>query len=217
MNKNLIKVYYAILIIAICVIANIVAFYDIKKQLNNIETEIANTQPHVYYYTPQIASDSGINLEIKQQNDIVGIAKDKYNFKNIQIEPVIATNNISSEGLYNNNQTGYSDSAFIAMCRVVEAETHGCDIESKKHIASVILNRVKSNDFPNTIENVCYQSGQFASRGDIEQSTVDAVNSAVSEGDTTNNALYFCTCSGCWADVNKEYIFTDSAGHNFYK
>lgn len=115
------------------------------------------------------------------------------------------------------NTSGYSDDDFNAMCRIVEAETHGGDAESKMHIVSVILNRVNSSEFPNTIQGVCYQSGQFASRSDVEQSTIDAVNAALISGDTVQGALFFCTCSGCWADTNKEYLFTDNIGHRFYR
>lgn len=115
------------------------------------------------------------------------------------------------------NTSGCSDDDFNAICRIVEAETHGGDTESKIHIVSVILNRVNSPEFPDTIQGVCYQSGQFASRSDVEQSTIDAVNAALIGGDTVQGALFFCTCSGCWADCNKEYLFTDNVGHRFYK
>lgn len=131
-------------------------------------------------------------------------------------ETNIYTNNelIASE---TDSRLEISDNDFYAICEVVEAETHGADTESKIHIVSVILNRVNSLDFPNTIQGVCYQSNQFASRSDIEQSTIDAVSIGLNSGDTVQGALFFCTCKGCWADCNKEYLFTDDIGHSFYK
>ena len=37
-------------------------------------------------------------------------------------------------------------------------------------------------------------------------------------GDTTGGALWFDSTRGnSWADRNKEYLFCDNVGHNFYK
>lgn len=129
----------------------------------------------------------------------------------------ISTSALVSQSSIEKEYTSYQDEDFIAICRIVEAETHGANAEAKIHIVSIILNRVKSPEFPNTIQGVCYQGGQFASRSDIEQSTIDAVNIGLNSGDTVQGALFFCTCKGCWADSNKEYIFTDNVGHRFYK
>ena len=110
----------------------------------------------------------------------------------------------------------YSDE-FMTICSVVEAETHGADMESKMRIACVIRNRVNDSRFPSSYYGVCTQANQFASRWDIEQSTIDAVNAALSGGDITGGALWFCTCSsGCWASQNATYLFTDSVGHHFW-
>ena len=110
----------------------------------------------------------------------------------------------------------YSDE-FMTICSVVEAETHGADMESKMRIACVIRNRVNDSRFPSSYYGVCTQANQFASRWDIEQSTIDAVNAALNGGDITGGALWFCTCgSGCWASQNATYLFTDSVGHHFW-
>lgn len=110
----------------------------------------------------------------------------------------------------------YSDE-FMTICSVVEAETHGADMESKMRIACVIRNRVNDSRFPSSYYGVCTQANQFASRWDIEQSTIDAVNAAFNGGDITGGALWFCTCgSGCWASQNATYLFTDSVGHHFW-
>lgn len=108
------------------------------------------------------------------------------------------------------------DSELWYMYEVVEAETHGCDQDSKVHVAHVIMNRVNSPLFPNTITQVCLQSGQFVLRSDVDQSTIDAVNYALSIGDTTGGALYFH--SGGYTETfnGASYIFTDSCGHHFY-
>lgn len=114
--------------------------------------------------------------------------------------------------------TSAADDEFMTLCAVVEAETHGAGSDAKMRIVFVIRNRVLDGRFPSSYYGVCTQSNQFASRWDIEQSTIDAVNAALESGDTTGGALWFCTCSsGCWASDNASYMFTDSVGHHFWR
>lgn len=49
--------------------------------------------------------------------------------------------------------------------RVINSESHGECFEDKMHVGSVILNRVESALFPNTIKEVVYQRGQFSGIG----------------------------------------------------
>lgn len=132
-------------------------------------------------------------------------------------EDVITNLEMEQEDEPSDTNFNYSEEEINKICRVVEAETHGADTESKIHIVHVILNRVSSPSFPNSIIEVCDQSGQFASRSDVEQSTIDAVYIALSMPDTTQGALFFH--SGDWTNTfnNANYIFTDNIGHHFYK
>ena len=51
---------------------------------------------------------------------------------------------------------------FDLFSRTIEAESdRSSNLEGRVLIAEVILNRVNSNSFPDTITNVCTQSGQF--------------------------------------------------------
>lgn len=111
-----------------------------------------------------------------------------------------------------------ADDYIMIIASVVEAETKGQDMDAKIHIVHVIRNRVNSASFPNDYYSVCTASNQFASRWDIEQSTIDAVNQGLAMEDTTNGALFFCLCKeGCWLNgTSYQYLFTDSAGHHFW-
>lgn len=114
--------------------------------------------------------------------------------------------------------------------RIVEAEATNGDKQSKKNVAHVILNRVKSNKFPNTISGVVFQKHQFSPISDgrfysveIKESTKQAVIEAYEEGDTTGGALYFANMS-CVTNANTRrwfnsmtYLFKDSIGHSFYR
>lgn len=118
----------------------------------------------------------------------------------------------------------------FTLYRIVEAEATNGDKQSKKNVAHVILNRVKSNKFPNTISGVVFQKHQFSPISDgrfysveIKESTKQAVIEAYEEGDTTGGALYFANMS-CVTNANTRrwfnsmtYLFKDSIGHSFYR
>ena len=50
--------------------------------------------------------------------------------------------------------TGYSDSDYDVLLRIVQAEAGNCDMEGRVMVANVILNRVENDSFPNTITKV---------------------------------------------------------------
>lgn len=114
--------------------------------------------------------------------------------------------------------------------RIVEAEATGQGYNCKKNVAAVVLNRIKSDQFPNTASGVVFQKKQFAPTSDgrywkvdVTAETKKAVMEAYNEGYTAKGALYFANI----ADVknlktkdwfkNLKYLFKDSSGHTFYK
>lgn len=85
------------------------------------------------------------------------------------------------------------------LARLVNGEARGEPYEGQVAVAAVILNRVKSPKFPNTIASVIYQKSQFSCVTDgqfnepiEENSTVyKAAQEAMNGADPTNGALYF--------------------------
>ena len=61
--------------------------------------------------------------------------------------------------------TGYSESDYNVLLRIVQAEAGNCDIEGRVMVANVILNRVEDDAFPNTITKVVYQKHHDQIRG----------------------------------------------------
>ena len=51
---------------------------------------------------------------------------------------------------------------YQTLLRIVEAEAGVCDSKGKILVANVVLNRVRSGEFPNTIREVVYQPSQFS-------------------------------------------------------
>lgn len=119
------------------------------------------------------------------------------------------------------------------LCRIVQAEAGGEDAAGKQMVAEVILNRVSSSKFPDTIAGVVFQSSggqyQFSPVGDgrydsvsVSGQTKEAVMAALEDGDMTNGALYFVAAGKTtpeklgWFE-NKLTFLTEHGGHRFYK
>lgn len=87
------------------------------------------------------------------------------------------------------------------MARLVRAEAVGEPYSGKVAVATVILNRVSSPDFPNSVRNVIYQisNGHYAftpvQNGQINQpadaASKQAVNEALAFRGQGNNSLFF--------------------------
>lgn len=118
----------------------------------------------------------------------------------------------------------FSVSEIETFSRIVESEVTGGDFISKVNVANVILNRVKSEQFPNTINEVVFQECQFSPVIDgrfysveVSESTILAIEYAYMFEDTTNGALYFESGNNFVHMAYAEYLFTDNVGHHFYK
>lgn len=92
-----------------------------------------------------------------------------------------------------------STSDLQLMARAINGEARGEPYEGQVAVGAVILNRVRSSKFPNTIAGVIYQSGAFTAVADgqinvpIEQgSTVlKAAQDAMNGWDPTGGAIYY--------------------------
>ena len=83
------------------------------------------------------------------------------------------------------------------LARLVYAEARGEPYKGQVAVAAVVLNRVRSASFPNTISGVVYQSGAFScvSNGSInntpDNSCVRAALEAMNGWDPTGGCLYY--------------------------
>lgn len=92
-----------------------------------------------------------------------------------------------------------SDSDLQILYKIVQAEGGAGTHEQKIHKTDVILNRVLLSAYPDTIEEVVFESGQFEPTwsGTYDaavpsEDTISAVNDAIQMGDQTNGAVGFC-------------------------
>lgn len=56
----------------------------------------------------------------------------------------------------------YTDSELRYMTSIIYCEARGESYQGKKAVGIVVMNRVRSNKFPDTVKKVIYQSGQFS-------------------------------------------------------
>lgn len=101
----------------------------------------------------------------------------------------------SSGGTTSSGKLSNSDLYLLSCC--VYGEARGESYTGKVAVAAVILNRVKSSAFPNSISGVIYQAGAFTcvSDGQINMGTNDectrAAQDAMNGWDPTGGAIYY--------------------------
>ena len=86
----------------------------------------------------------------------------------------------------------FTEDEIYLMCRCIETETHGCKFDGKVDVAVVIINRLESDKFANTVDKVIVP-GQFAFwREKIEEDTLEALEYAYLFGvEELREALFF--------------------------
>lgn len=120
------------------------------------------------------------------------------------------------------NEYGVSSADYDNLCKIVEAEGANSGLDGKQMIANVILNRVNSPEFDNTITGVIKAYGQFgpAMSGKMHKvfvtnETIEAVNRALSGENKAGAALYFQSAKRGSKFLGKTAV-ASVGGNNFY-
>lgn len=125
------------------------------------------------------------------------------------------------------------DTDLEVLLRIVEAEAGNEDEDGKLLVANVVLNRLNSEAFPDTVTDVVFQRekgvSQFSPvsngsyyRVKVSEETVNAVERALMGEDISQGALYFVARKYAdsrkveWFDRNLTYLFVHG-GHEFFK
>ncbi len=157
-----------------------------------------------------------------QVTSFLGVTQEK-----ISEQRILTANVITRERKVTITQSEYDN-----LLRIVEAEAGGEDIIGKMLVANVVLNRVEDVHFPNSINEVIFQSDngvtQFSPISDgrfytvsISQETIEAVNQVLQGEDNSQGALYFAARKSAneenmrWFDENLERLFA-YGGHEFF-
>ena len=118
----------------------------------------------------------------------------------LTVDGIAGPKTLAAMGIFNSNatanNTNYSGDTNL-LARLVYAESRGEPYSGQVAVASVVLNRVKSSSFPNSISGVIYQSGAFSvvSDGQINLSPNDtakkAAQDAINGWDPSYGAIYY--------------------------
>lgn len=92
---------------------------------------------------------------------------------------------------------GYNESETYMLARLVHGEARGEPYVGKVAVAAVVLNRVKSPLFPNTISGVIFQAGAFDAVSDgqynltPDNDSIRAAKDALNGWDPSGGCLYY--------------------------
>ena len=130
---------------------------------------------------------------------------------------------LSSSASAATSSTASVSSDQYLLARLVYAEARGESYKGKVAVAAVVLNRVRSSAFPNTISGVIYQKNAFesVSNGSINKTpdsdSIRAAKEAMNGWDPTGGCLYFYNAaqvsSGSW--ILSRTVKTVIGNHSF--
>ena len=115
---------------------------------------------------------------------------------------IAGTKTLNAMGIYNSKSGGSGTSSsnttnLNLLSRLVYGEARGEPYSGQVAVAAVVLNRVSSSSFPNTLSGVIYQSGAFdaVSDGQInmtpDSTAKKAAQDAINGWDPSYGAIYY--------------------------
>lgn len=123
----------------------------------------------------------------------------------------------------------FNEDEMYLLAKIAMAEAEGESLKGKALVMLTILNRVASNQFPDTIEEVilqkngdCYQftpvkNGRFQ-KVEPNMECYEALELVISGWDESDGALFFeaCTNESTWHSRNLDLLFVEG-NHKFYR
>lgn len=122
------------------------------------------------------------------------------------------------------NTGGYSSSDIYLLAKVIAAEARGESYTGQVAVGAVVLNRVDSASFPDTVSGVVYQKGAFSAVTDSNWSVAPdstskkAAQDAINGWDPSGGALYYynpAKTSNQW--IRTRPVITAIGSHLFCK
>lgn len=170
--KNVKKIILIIGIIVLSAISTIGIIFAIKKFSN-----LDNTVETLSKYGSRGSEVTTIQKKLKRwgyyKGNVDGIygsqtvsAVKYFQRKNgLKVDGIAGKQTLEAMGIFNSNGNSSSSSSnsnnLNLLARVIYGEARGEPYNGQVAVGAVVLNRVKSSSFPNTISGVIYQSGAF--------------------------------------------------------
>lgn len=202
--------------------ANTLKFGNRGSQVARLQQELQNKR----YYNGSIDGIYGKSTEMavinfQKDNGLIidGIAGK-------QTLKALYSNTTPSRGT--SSSRNYTQDDLFWLARIIEAEAGAEPYSGKVAVGNVILNRVDSKEFPNTIYGVIFDYHenipQFSpvAEGTVynnpSQESIQAARDALNGARPVGNSTYFFNpdkAAGTWIVKNKTYL-TKIGGHSFY-
>jgi N-acetylmuramoyl-L-alanine amidase len=116
----------------------------------------------------------------------------------LTVDGIAGTKTLQAMGIYSKSSNNTSSSSDLnLLSRLVYGEARGEPYSGQVAVAAVVLNRVKSSSFPNTVAGVIYQSGAFDAVGDgqinmsPDSTAKKAAQDALNGWDPSYGAIYY--------------------------
>lgn len=187
--------------------ANLVAMQEeMKQKKSSVNSLITTTEQNISNADSQLADAQANVDEISDKLEQMIAYEKELEIKKAK-EDAARLAAIKAQEQENTSNVSYvpQDSDAYLLGAIIQCEADGESYDGKLAVGSVVLNRVKSSYFPNTVAGVIYQSGQFSpvTSGRLAYRLEAGVNSTclqaaqdVLNGNITVSCLYFCANNG---------------------
>ena len=144
----------------------------------------------------------------------------------LTVDGIAGTKTLAAMGIYNSSSSGSStnNTDLNLLAHLIYAEARGEPYKGQVAVGAVVLNRVKSSSFPNTVAGVIYQKNAFSvvNDGQINLSpnttAINAARDALNGWDPTSGCIYYFnpdTATSGWI-WSRPYVLTIGK-HRFCK
>lgn len=139
----------------------------------------------------------------------------------LTVDGIAGPKTLKAMGIYENsnssssNGSNYSDSDVMLLARLIYGEARGESYVGQVAVGAVVMNRIKSASFPNTMAGVIYQSYAFTAVDDGQinltpnATAKKAAQDAMNGWDPTYGALYYYnprTATSSWIFTRKTTV-----------
>jgi len=177
-----------------------------------------------------VYGQGGISNDTERMDERI-LQEDRQQFKEIIKQPNIPKHSINTSLATDNNKSNTSTITAIEhklLIKITYLEARGESLEGKTAVVRTILNRVESKDFPDSIEEVIYQPGQFQpvkylEEVEVEERYMEEIEEAIIKAlESEGKELYFVNPkyanqnSYSWMTNNLIFLYREG-NHEFYK
>lgn len=153
-------------------------------------------------------STSGITIHTIKSGEYLSLISKRYNVELntlLAFNPQIKNANFVKVG----DEVNVPNEELVMLSKIIYLEARGESFEGMVAVGNVVMNRVKGSSFPNTVEGVLYQKGQFTPvmNGKINsttpnQQTAKAAVESYNGNNLVKDAIFFFAPT----KTNEEYI-----------